>query len=272
MARDPATNSATAAQAPNTAPDLALAQLPAPPGPDTEAAAEPANYRRAFWTSWQHVCLAALTLGLGLVSGQRLGLLIGATLYVLGLIFVPDLAFFRRAVDARNEKARQAAQQGRVDAYRQRRDQLVSALSGERQRRYHDLAAICHDVESAIQPDVANDPDRAVRHQKLEEIGWTYLRLLASEQALDRYLTLEKAEHVPEELSALQAETKVLFADVQAMMSANPRPAALDDKQRLLTSRLERLKSLEERMRRVEQAQTKHDYLLSEQVTASPTS
>ena len=47
--------------------------------------------------------------------------------------------------------------------------------------------------------------------------------------------------------------------------SANPRPAALDDKQRLLTSRLERLKSLEERMRRVEQAQTKHDYLLSEQ-------
>ena len=63
------------------------------------------NYHREFFKSPHHAALALLTLGLGFLSAQVLGLIAGATAYVLGWIYLPDLAFFRRWVDRRNEKS-----------------------------------------------------------------------------------------------------------------------------------------------------------------------
>src|SRR4051794_34898564 len=87
------------------------------------------NYRGEFLKSPHHVALGVLTLGLGFMSGLVLPLIVGATLYVLGWVHIPDMAFFRRWVDGRFEAARQAAALAQVNDFVKRRDGLLGTLS-----------------------------------------------------------------------------------------------------------------------------------------------
>ena len=70
------------------------------------------NYRSEFLPSPHHAALGVLTLGLGFLSANLLGLIVGGTLYALGWIYLPDLAFFRSWVDRRGATARRAAKLG----------------------------------------------------------------------------------------------------------------------------------------------------------------
>lgn len=227
----------------------------------------PPNYRRAFWTSRHHAWLALLTLGLGFASGYPLALFVGATLYALGLVFVPDFAFFRRAVDARAQAVRDMETTAQIAAFRQQHDALLSALSTGRRTRHTQLVAVCRDIESA-----SNDAQSAsagldldTRRRKLDELTWTYLRMLTIEQSLEVYLETERREQVPAVVASLEAETPALAAEVDSLKKTTPRPATLDGKERLLTSRLERLATLRQRLTRIEQAQANHDLVRSEQ-------
>ena len=58
---------------------------------------EPTTSRwRAFLQSPHHAVMALATLGAGFATGEPLYFLAGATAYVLGWVYVPDLGFFRR--------------------------------------------------------------------------------------------------------------------------------------------------------------------------------
>lgn len=226
----------------------------------------PPNYRRAFWTSRHHAWLGILTLGLGFLSGEPLGLLIGATLYALGLVFLPDTGFFRRAIDAREAAARDRDAAAQVAVFQQEQEKLLAALSAGRRTRYNQLVAVCSDIDSASsEAQGPTDLDLDTRRRKLAELSWTYLRMLSIEQSLEVYLETERKEQVPALVRTLQGETDALSAEVAAMKQASPRPATLDGKERLLTSRLERLASLQQRLQRIEQADTNHDLIRSEQ-------
>jgi class 3 adenylate cyclase len=225
----------------------------------------PTNYRRAFWKSKQHAWLALSTVGLGFASGEPLGLLMGATLYALGIVFVPDLGIFHRVIDARNIASRRNDAAAQLAAFQQQQERLFNNLSAARRERYAELVAICSDIVASVHPTGARDLDQGARHQRLEEIVWTYLRLLAVEQSLDDYLQIESKEQVPVQLDTLETELQRLAVEVQTLKNVTPRPALLDDKERLLTSRLVRLDALQQRQRSTEQAQSKHDYLCSEQ-------
>ena len=226
----------------------------------------PPNYRRAFWTSRHHLWLALLTLGLGFASGHPLGLIAGATVYALGLVFLPDAGFFRRAVDASENAVRDSAVAAQLAEFQQRQQTLLAGLSAGRRTRYNQLVAVCRDIEAAS-ADAQNptDLETATRRQKLEELSWTYLRMLSVEQSLEVYLETERREQLPAAVRTLESETQTLATEVSALKQAKPIPATLTGKERLLTSRLERLETLQQRLRRIEQAQANHDLVASEQ-------
>src|SRR5579859_5239016 len=102
----------------------------------------PANYHAEFLKSPHHAAWALLTLGVGFLSAQLLGLIVGLTAYVLGWIYLPDLAVFRRWVDKRHETARQAAEALKVAEFVQRRDALLRGLGTDRRERYNRLAQV----------------------------------------------------------------------------------------------------------------------------------
>ena len=107
------------------------------------------SYHSEFLRSPHHAGLALATLGLGFLSANPLGLLVGVTAYALGWIYMPDLPFFRGSVNRRRDLARRAAEMQKINEFIRRRDSLLSSLSASLRERYGRLAAVCHDIETA---------------------------------------------------------------------------------------------------------------------------
>ncbi|HLH55128.1 MAG TPA: hypothetical protein VKY92_16090 [Verrucomicrobiae bacterium] len=224
-----------------------------------------ANYHAEFFKSPHHAVLALLTLGLGFLSAQFLGLIAGLTAYVLGWIYMPDLAFFRRWVDARRETAKRAGDAEKVAEFVRRRDALLRSLSQERREHYSRLAQVCRDIEVAgadtpVTAGALADP----RLRKLDELMWTYLRLLGIEQSLEQFLESERQENLPATLATAEAEVKRLNAELESLKAKGADPN-LEVKQKYLGSRLERLDVLRKRVQRLEQAESNRALVVSEQ-------
>src|SRR5229473_8540962 len=193
------------------------------------------NYHAEFLKSPHHAVLALLTLGLGFLSAQLLGLIAGLTAFVLGWIYLPDLPFFRRWVDHRHEAAKQQAEAQKVIEFVQRRDALLRSLSPERRDCYGKLAQVCRDIEtaSADNPLASPDPSIDPRLRKLDELMWTYLRLLGIEQSLEQFLETERREDLPGMLKDAESEAARLTSEVDALKAKGADPN-LDTKQRYL--------------------------------------
>ena len=224
------------------------------------------NYRHEFWTSPHHAGLGVLTLGVGFLSGNLLGLIVGGTLYAIGWIFGPDLPFFCSWVDRRNEAARRAVELQRIAEFVQRRDALLDSLSSSRRERYARLAAVCRDIETAGADNLlaTADPSTDPRLRKLDELMWTYLRLLGIEESLEKFLESERQDDLPGVLKEAEAEAKRLSAELDSL-KAGGNSAGLETKQRYLGSRLERLEVLRKRQQRLDQAQENQALVVSEQ-------
>jgi len=227
---------------------------------------QPPNYHREFLSSPHHVGLGLLTLGLGFVSGAALPLIIGGTLYSLGWVYLPDFPFFRQWVDHRRQAAQQAGEMKKVAEFVQRREALLGSLATGCRERYRNLAAVCRDIEvasvdSALGVGTAgSDP----RLRKLDELMWTYLRLLGIQQSLDRFLETERRDDLPRVIKEAEQEAATLSAEMEAL-KAKGVSSALETKQRYLGSRLERLEVLRKRQQRVDQAQENLALVISEQ-------
>jgi hypothetical protein len=227
---------------------------------------QPPNYHREFFKSPHHAALGLLTLGLGFLSATVLGLIAGLTAYVLGWIYVPDLPFFRRWVDGRHDTAKRAEEAQKVAEFIQRRDALLRSLAPERRERYALLVHVCRDIETASADNLlaSADPATDPRLRKLDELMWTYLRLLGIEQSLEQFLETERRENVPAVLKDAEAEATRLNSDIEAL-KAKGGDGTLETKQRYLGSRLERLEVLRKRQQRSEQAEANLKLVVSEQ-------
>jgi chromosome segregation ATPase len=213
--------------------------------------------RRAFLKSPHHAALAAATLGLGLASGEPLGLILGATAYVLGWVYLPDLGFFRRWAEGKAQAQLAAEADSELAQFNARRDVLLTGLTASRRQRYHALAEVCREIEGQV-----GGPDDP-RVRKIEELMWTFLRLLSHEEALDRFLEVEAKENVPGLLEAAHAEVADLEKEVLALRNAlSP---AVSTKERLLNSRRELAATLEKRAARLEDARANLELVRAEQ-------
>src|SRR5215470_5301154 len=172
------------------------------------------KYRAEFLKSPYHAALGLLTLGAGFMSGMILPLIAGATVYALGWIYLPDMPFFRRWVDRRFDNSKRAAEMQKVADFVQRRESLVNCLSPNRRERYRRLSQVCRDIETAsadsalASTDSSNDP----RLRKLDELMWTFLRLLGIEESLERFLETERREDLPRLVREGEEEIKRLSA------------------------------------------------------------
>ncbi|HXU79357.1 MAG TPA: hypothetical protein VN794_22445, partial [Methylomirabilota bacterium] len=108
-------------------------------------------------------------------------------------------------------------------------------------------------------PDPSTDP----RLRKLDELMWTYLRLLGIEESLEKFLETERGENVPAVLREAEAEVARLNTEVAALKAkADP---SLDTRQRYLGSRMERMEVLRKRQQRIQQAEENLALVVSEQ-------
>lgn len=225
---------------------------------------QPINYRGEFLKSPHHAWLGILTLGIGFLSANVLGLVAGATLYSVGWIHLPDASFFRRWVDKKGQNAKQLASMAQVNQFVQKRDALLQSLSQPRRERYGALAEVCRNIESAsAENPMASDSEIDPRLRKLDELMWTFLRLLTIEESLDRFLETEREENLPRVIQDAEAEATRLTKEVDDL-KAKKNPAA-DSRQRFLGSRLERMEVLRKRLQRIEQAQENLALVISEQ-------
>jgi hypothetical protein len=224
------------------------------------------KYRAEFLKSPYHAALGLLTLGAGFMSGMILPLIAGATVYALGWIYLPDLPFFRRWVDRRFDNSKRAAEMQKVADFVQRRESLVSCLSPNRRERYRRLSQVCQDIEKASADSslASTDSNTDPRLRKLDELMWTFLRLLGIEESLERFLDTERREDVPTMLKDAEAEAARLTKEVDALKDKGD-TGTFEMKQRFLNSRMERLDVLRKRQQRIEQAEANLQLVVSEQ-------
>jgi hypothetical protein len=227
---------------------------------------QPANYRKEFLTSPHHLWFGLLTLGCGFLLANPLTLIAGATAYALGWIYVPDMPLFKKWVDRRGEAARQAAAQAQIEEFLRRRDRLLAALAPARRQRYIELAQVCHDIEAATaeSPLASQDSATDPRLRKLDELMWTYLRLLGIEESLDRFLETERREDLPLVVQEAEGEANLLSQEIEGLKTKGV-GQTFEAKQRLLSSRMERLGVLRKRVERVNTAGENLDLVRSEQ-------
>jgi hypothetical protein len=224
----------------------------------------PTSKWRAFLTSPHHAAMALFTVGAGVATGEPLYLIIGATAYVLGWVYLPDTGWFRGWLDRRANAATDAAATAELKQFARRREALLNSLSSPLRERYHLLARVCRDIEKATadneqlsKVDISSD----TRLRKVDELMWMYLRLLSIQQSLEMFIETERREDVHSAVLIAEEETTALEAEVVSLGSS---PAA-ESKQRLLSSRRERLGVLRKRMERFEEAEDNLQLVVSEQ-------
>src|SRR5436305_3315563 len=105
----------------------------------------------------------------------------------------------------------------KVAEFVQRRDALVSSLSSSCREQYRNLAAVCRDIEvaSADSPLNVGATGTDPRLRKLDELMWTYLRLLGIAESLERFLETERREDLPRLITAADQEAAALTKEVE---------------------------------------------------------
>jgi len=221
-----------------------------------------ASARRAFLKSPHHAMMALATLGAGFATGEPLYFLAGATAYVLGWVYLPDMAFFQKWRDRRASAETNAATAAELAQLSKRREALLGSLSAQLRERYALLAKVCRDIErAAAENEYTADLNLSgdARLRKIDELMWMYLRLLSIQQSLEMFLETERSEDLRGSMAGAESELHSLESEAKAGS------APTDTRQRLLESRRERLTVLRKRLQRVEEADSNLELVMSEQ-------
>lgn len=230
----------------------------------TEMVSPPPNLRREFARSPHHIWLGVLTLGAGFIAANPLALMLGVGAYAIGWIYLPDMAFFRRYVERRQAVIRRAEEEKAIAEFIRKRDSLLDGLTPGRRARYNELAEVCRNIESASADTSLGASGADPRLRKLDELMWTYLRLLTIEESLETYLETERREDVPGLVKEAETELARLKDEVDTL-SAKGAVSAVESRQRLFGSCADRLQVLKKRLERISQARENLALVRSEQ-------
>jgi len=221
------------------------------------------NFFQRFVKSPHHLALAGLTLGLGFLSANVVLLGVGIGLYLLGWVHLPDTAMYKNWVKAQLDDLAKKADAAKVQAFVARRTSLINQLSRERRNRYQELGGVCQEIIKATQDSNQIEGDDP-RLRKLDELMWTYLRLLVMEGSLAGFVQTESQEGLPDEVAVCKQEVAGLEHEI-ATAPAAPTGGNLAIKQRLLDSKKEKLAALVKRQNRLQEATDNQTLVASEQ-------
>ena len=177
--------------------------------------------------------MALVTLGAGFATGEPLYFVAGVTAYVLGWVYLPDMAFFQRWRSA-HERGNQRGRGARSWRNSRSGARRCSARFRHRLReRYHVLAKVCRDIErAAAESEQGSELNLTsdTRLRKIDELMWMYLRLLSMQQSLETFLETERREDLRGEVAESETETNALEAEIKTLRDR----AQIDAKLRLL--------------------------------------
>lgn len=195
-----------------------------------------------------------------------MGLLAGATLYALGWIFLPDSDWFLKQAGKRREAREKADATAATVAAEAERVRLLAALSSQRRTRYEQLAQVCRDIAQASAENQTSPLALSLdsRLQRLDELLWTYLRLLTIDQSLEVFLETERRENLLQTVHSAEKEVAALSDELAALGAAAGLPAN-EARRKLLQSRRDRLSALQQRLERVAQARANLELARAEQ-------
>lgn len=163
-------------------------------------------WREAFTFRWNLLFLGGATAAAVLSGRPDVGLpLIGAAelLYLTGLATLPR---FQRAIDAKDAKSPRAIAASSQDS-QQRFLLALRGLGEERRNRFLRLRGRCLEMQriaSAVRGE-QRDPAGLASTQGLDRLLWAFLRLLASEQALEQFLAAANVPQLRDQLTRLKA-------------------------------------------------------------------
>jgi len=189
------------------------------------------NYHKEFLKSPEHLWTAVGTIGGGLAVGNVVGLLVGVAAYALSWIYLPDAPFFKKKVDAKAVALAERDEEAQAADFRIRRDAMRSALSDDRQSRYNELAAVCQEIETGS---AGND----ALFGKLDELMWTFLKLLTMEEAIERFLEESKGEDLDAQIAEARGEVDKLSTE---------KPDVGSSREKFIASRQQVLEVLQKR-------------------------
>lgn len=207
--------------------------------------------RKAFVSSPHHATLGLAALAAMVVWGP-LGVVGGMVAYVLGWVFLPDMPFFTRWRENKVAAALEAQRQSELGEFAMQRDAMLSQLANSRTQRHTAFVKTCQQVA------MGQDP----RARKVEEMQWTYLRLLTIEQSLEVFLEGDRRDGVPLLLREATEEIAVLEEELATLKAQNS--PTLAAKERLLESRKSRLDVLRQRAERIQEAHSNYELASAE--------
>jgi hypothetical protein len=178
-------------------------------------------------------------------------LAVGVAAYLLGWIYLPDSSLFQNWIKKGEDANEANASRQQAQAFLARRDALLRSLSLDKTRRYYEIAEVCKDIER-VSRDAANSTEQTdPRLRKLDELMWTFLRLLALETSLEQFLASEGKEDILQSIATNKAEIDQLDSEIKDAVAKGEAPTY---KMRLMDSRKERLAALTKRQERVTEA------------------
>ena len=222
------------------------------------------NYHQEIVKSPYHLYGGLATLGLGLLAGNLVGLIIGVVAYIAVWLFMPDMPFFKKWVDDRFSAKQREADQEQIKAFEEKRKRILDGLNKTNQAKYWGLVDVCKEIErSGVDSATFDDPTTDPRLRKLDELMWTYLRLLNTEEALQRFLSDENQQDLPHLVEEGRNEIASLKEGLDKLRTTNDPQVSI--RERFYNSRFERLAVLEKRLERIEQAKGNLSLISAEQ-------
>ena len=193
---------------------------------------------KAFAKSPHHAWLGLLTLGAGLATTSAIPLVIGAALYALGWVFLPDSRLFQRWLAAR----KQGDDGAKLREFLYQRRQIYDALRSSTRARYDQLAG---EIES-LQADFHRDPRLNAeivrqRSERLSNLAWTYLRLLHTGEMLDRFIESEDPAELESKIAAMEKDIAAIAPGSRAGLAES-----MQSRLASLRSRLEKRRGADE--------------------------
>lgn len=158
---------------------------------------------KRFAKSPHHAWLALLTLGVGAATLSSLGILVGATAYAMGWIFLPDSKFFKMWLG----KGRKSEDDAKLRDFLFKRRQLYDALRDASRTRYDALAGQIQSLQKEFSRDHRLNPDIVrQRSERLSNLAWTYLRLLHTGEMLERFVESENPMELRDQIGEVEKQ------------------------------------------------------------------
>jgi hypothetical protein len=216
---------------------------------------EPIKYRQEFLKSIHHLYFGVGAWGIPLIFSPSflLALIVGAIAYSLVWVFVPDMKFFMKTVDEKYAQIKQQNDLAKMQVFNAKRERMLIELDQNSKAKYWDLVSVCQEIEKSAMDTSSADPVSAdPRLRKLDELMWTYLRLLRMKNKGEAFLVKEQDSDLSKQVDVASKECQVLQKALDEMKTASPNNLAIPTRQRFFDSRNDRLDALKKRLERVD--------------------